>query len=128
MENILEYDDFIYERKSLSDDEREEMSSFGERGTGIPNVSFWVGPNKMFKNPIVKISNILNEKSGIDCFTIVLPDLNIIGNRNKNTITDEILDKIKKFITINKNLIYDISNEKIRSLDFFKKIKKYNDL
>jgi len=121
---MLEFEDFVNERKSLTEEEREEMSSFGERGTGIPGVSFWVGPNRMFKTPIVKISNILNEKSGIDCFNILLPNLEIVGNRDKNVITDEILEKIKKFIILNKDLIYDISNNKISDFTFFKKMKK----
>ena len=117
MENLLDFESFN-ERNNLTKYEKDDMSSIGERGTGINGVSVWFG-----NVDYIKVSNILYEKSGKDCFTITLPNLKEYG-RNKNIITDKIFENIIRFINLNKDSIMELSRGEINDYVFFKKIIK----
>ena len=62
--------------------------------------------------------------SSLDCFTITIPDLNIIGSVNKKHITKAKLEKIFKFIELNMDIISEICEEKIDSVEFITRMKK----
>ena len=127
--NISNYDEFMELNESylfLSKNEIENLSSVGYRGTGIKGITFWFGVNKEYNTPVVKVGNVLdNISAGINnCFTIILPDIKVVGV-DKKVITDDILNDIKKFIHINKKCIVDFSLGVIEDdYDFFKKLKK----
>ena len=93
MKNILNYDDFeaiILESKtnfSVDDSDFETMTSISKMTHGMDGVIMWLGPNKKYKNNIVKISNTPNDKRGDDCFIMSLKDFKIYGNLNKSFIT-----------------------------------------
>lgn len=122
MKNILNYDDFeaiILESKtnfSVDDSDFETMTSISKMTHGMDGVIMWLGPNKKYKNNIVKISNTPNDKRGDDCFIMSLKDFKIYGNLNKSFIDDELILKIKSFLSKNMKTI----------LDFYKNTDKYS--
>jgi nucleotidyltransferase/DNA polymerase involved in DNA repair len=65
-----------------------------------------------------------NLGSSLDCFTITIPELEIIGKVNTKHITQYKIDKIKDFIKLNMNIIIDICDEKIDTVDFINQMKK----
>ena len=89
------------------------MISISSRGTGIKNISIWLGPNKKYKQNIIKVSNIPNNYSGKDCFALTIPDFKIIGNVNKELITPEVLENIKKFVNLNYDNIISYYKDEI---------------
>ena len=107
MDNILEYTDFLNEKFSTTEVDREYMSSISTISHGIENITIWIGPDPNSSDKIIKVSNALNDKKGQNCFTMRISNLQTYGYINKNVITDEIMLKIKTFITKNKNVIYD---------------------
>ena len=73
----------------------------------------WIGPNTHYQGKVIKVSNIPNKSGKDDCFTLTIPDFEIIGNINIELITNEILEKIKLFTNTNIKLINDFSDELI---------------
>ena len=57
----------------LSEDELLEMANVTDVTTGIKDVVLWLGPQKNSRNKMIKVCNIPNKISRVDCFTIVLP-------------------------------------------------------
>ena len=107
--------------KNLSTDY--EISSVGESATGIKDVIIWFGPNPHSRDVKIRVSNNPNDLIGNDIFSIILPKYNIIGDINKNFITDDVLKSIIDYIEINKDIIYDYSDGLICGSDFIMGLK-----
>jgi len=123
---INEFLSNIYNDQSLSDDELFEMANLHGKHTGLDDVVIWVGSSLKSKHGRrIKVSNI-NSKIGssLDCFTITIPELETIGKVNTKHITQYKMDKIKDFIKLNMNIICDICDEKIDTVDFINQMKK----
>lgn len=115
--------EFSYLKKHtrISDEELLEMANISPKTTGLKDLFIWVGPNPHGRR--IKVSNIPNKFSKEDCFTITIPDFEIIGHP-ENWITNKHIEDIKKFITLNKDLIIDYSDEKISTDEFIGGIVK----
>ncbi|MCK9416619.1 hypothetical protein M0Q97_08190 [Candidatus Dojkabacteria bacterium] len=127
---FIKLNEFLTDDQSIKDDELLEMSNLWGKYTGLGDVVIWVGSTiKSQHGKRIKISNI-NSKTGssLDCFTITIPDLNIIGRVNKKHITKAKLEKIFKFIELNMEIISDICEEKIDSVEFITRMKKVDEL
>jgi len=112
--------------QSLNDDELFEMANLHGKHTGLDDVVIWVGSSLKSKHgKRIKVSNT-NSKIGssLDCFTITIPELEIIGKVNTKHITQYKMGKIKEFIILNMNIICDICDEKIDTVDFINQMKK----
>ena len=97
----------------IDDNELMEMSNISSKITGIEGVVIWLGPNPHYHGRRVKVSNDIGKFNRSNCFTITLPDLNIIGDVNSNLIDNKKMEKIKKFISINMEVIIKYSDEEI---------------
>ena len=98
---------------SLSEDELLEMANITDTKTGIKNHVLWIGPNHGYR---IKVSNLPNSFKPNNCFTITIPDYNVIGDINTKLITTEVFNDIIKFIELNIDLIckyseYETSTE-----------------
>jgi len=113
MKNVVKYFEFINNSNNLSEDELFEMANVTEETTGIKDVVIWIGPNPKSHGKRVKVSNIPGKISSSDCFTITLPNFEIIGNINKKFIDSIKLKEVKEFISNNLKLIEDYSDYKI---------------
>lgn len=59
---IYKYNEFYnYDNKSLSTEERDEISSVGESSTGIKNLILWFGLNPHSREVKVRVSNNPND-------------------------------------------------------------------
>lgn len=107
-------EEFIF-TNTVSEEEMQEtnMTPFGILATGIPNVLIWLGQNPHYNKYRIKVSNIPNKWGSENCFTITIPDFIIHGNVNKELITDEVLNKIIKFIKLNIKAIIDYSDNNL---------------
>ena len=94
----------------ISEEERDEIASVGESGTGIKDVIIWFGPNPHTREVKVRVSNNPNDLSGNNIFSIILPKYTILGDINKDFITDDILNSIISYIELNKEIIYKYSD------------------
>lgn len=112
------WDASIYDGNEVS--EYFYMDSLSEDTTGIKNVVLYVGPNPMGMRVMVTTSL---KKLYSDSFALTIPDLRIIGKINNN-ITPAALEKIKKWILLNQQVIEDYSNMKMFTNDFIELIKK----
>jgi len=131
-----EHSDFLFKEKggllfghndqSMTDDELFEMANLWGESTGLDNVVIWVGSTERTKHgPRIKVSNFPdNMNNGDDVFSITIPDLEIKGDVNKKHITRKKLEKIFKFIEMNKDIIIDISENKIDTVSFIQRMKK----
>jgi hypothetical protein len=113
MKNINKYFEFIDNSNSLSEDELFEMANVTEETTGIKDVVIWIGPNPKSHGKRVKVSNIPGRISSNDCFTLTIPNFEIIGNVNTKFIDSIKMEKIKEFIMNNQSIIEDYSDYKI---------------
>jgi hypothetical protein len=124
--NIKKYDEYIFEYKSndlkMEDFEIQQMDQICDLGHGIKDVIIWIGNNKLYNDYIVKVSNIPNDLTGKNCFTLSLSDNKIIGEINKEFINDFVLDKIIKFLNKNKSIIKKYSDT--YNIEFLEKLKK----
>ena len=121
---IYKYNEFYnYDNKSLSTEERDEISSVGESATGIKNLILWFGPNPHSREVQVRVSNNPNDLSGNDIFSIIIPKYDIIGDVNNDFITDDILKSIISYIELNKDNIYKYSDGLICGSDFIMSLK-----
>lgn len=117
---ILEYKEF----NDLKEDELLEMSNVTYKTTGIKDIVLWIGPNPGQHWKRIKICNKKNTFDPSDSFILTIPEFEIKGKRNEKVITNEILEKIKEFVKINYQVIYDYSDYKISTEDFIEKLKK----
>lgn len=118
-------DDSKYSQK-IDEEELLEMANLWGKHTGLDDVVIWIGSTiKANHGKRIKVSNI-NSKIGssLDCFTITIPELNIIGNINTKHITNKKLEKIFKFINLNIDAISDVCDEKIDTVEFISRMKK----
>jgi hypothetical protein len=101
----------IFEYNSrMSYEELSDMASISDKKTGIKDVVVWIGPNpNNIRNIRVKISNLPRRPDGKNCFEITLPSMKVIGNVNKNFITNEKMEDIFNFIKLNMNIIVEYS-------------------
>ena len=106
----------------ITDEEKMTLTDISPRQTGIKDVYVWAGVNPHTYDRRIKVSNVPNDFHGKDCFTMTIPDFKIIGEPNKNVVTDGIMNDIVKFVELNLQLIYDYSDEKIDTVEFFDKI------
>lgn len=97
-----------------------EMSSINDKITGINDIFIWVGEKNTRHGHRIKVSNIKGSYKNTDSFSIRIHDLKIDGvcKLDKKSI-----NKINKFILINRTAIEDFSNSKITFYDFIKNIK-----
>lgn len=107
----------------LSEDELLEMANVTDVITGIKDVVLWLGPQKNSRNKMIKVCNIPNKISSVDCFTIVVPKFEIVGFVNEQFIDEFKMDKIKEFIIVNQQLIEDYSDYKISTKYFLDGLK-----
>lgn len=122
MKKIYEFKDFEHFYK-ITDEELLEMANISPKKTGLKDMFIWVGPNPHTHGRRIKVSNIPNKYSKDDCFTVTIPDFEIIG-KPENWITNKHIEDIKKFITLNKDLIINYSDEKISTDEFIDGIIK----
>ena len=106
----------------ITDEEKMTLTDISPEQIGIEDVYIWVGANPHTQDRRIKVSNIPNDFHGKDCFTMTIPDFKIIGNPNPELITDDIMKDIIKFVELNLQLIYDYSDEKMATDEFFDKI------
>ena len=126
MKNIFTKINEFSSDQSLSDDELLEMANLYGKHTGLDDVVIWIGSSLKSKHGRrIKVSNVNSKiRTSLDCFTITIPYFEIIGNVNTKHITQYKMNKIKEFIKLNMNIIYDICDEKIDTVDFINKMKK----
>ena len=117
MKKIYEFNEYKLVT-TITDDELMEMANVSPKRTGIKDVYIWFGPNPHYHGRRIKISNVVNEFSKSDCFTLTIPKFQIIGDVNDKLITSSVIDDIKKFVNLNIKLIEDFSDEKISTDDF----------
>lgn len=121
MKKIYEFNEYRF-ATSISDEELMEMANVSPKKTGIKDVYIWFGPNTHYHGKRIKVSNIPNKFSKNDCFTITIPEFEIIGQYNTNLITTSVLDDIIKFVKLNIKAIEDFSDEKISTDEFIDKL------
>lgn len=121
MKKIFEFNDYKY-ISTISDDELMEMANVSPKKTGIKDVFIWFGPNPHYHGRRIKVSNIANKFSKTDCFTITIPEFEIIGKVNPKLIDSDKLDKIKTLVNKNLKLIEDFSDELISTDEFIDKL------
>lgn len=100
------------------------LVSLDLKNFNIPAV-IWVGGNALGKAQLrIKVNNDNLSYGGRDCFTLFIPSFEIIGFRNKNIITDEIMEQIKQFVLLNIEAITNYSNYNSCTSEFIKSLKK----
>ena len=114
----LKYANFI------TDEEKMTLTDISPRQTGIKDAYIWAGFNPHTHDRRIKVSNVPNDFHGKDCFTMTIPDFEIIGEPNKKVVSDDIMNDIVKFVEVNLQLIYDYSDEKIDTVEYFENIVK----
>jgi len=122
MKKIFEYKDF----NQLSEQELLEMANVTYKTTGIENVVLWIGPNPEYHGKRIKVSNLPNKFTGTNCFTLTIPNFEIIGNVDEKFITTKVLNKIKEFVNLNLSVISDYSDYLISTEDLLANLKKVN--
>ena len=122
MKKIFEYKNF----NNLSEQELLEMANVTFKTTGIENVVLWIGPNPEYHGKRIKVSNLPNKFTGSNCFTLTIPDFDIVGNVDESFITSKVLNKIKEFVNKNYKVICDYSDYLISTEDLLEKLEKIN--
>ena len=108
MKKIIKFYEFI--DNSFSEDELLEMANVTDQTTGIKDVILWIGPNPKSHGKRIKVSNIPNKISSSDCFTITIPQFEIVGDINDKFIDSVKMDKIKEFIIMFLNFLLKDNN------------------
>ena len=106
----------------ITDNEVMTLTDIIPKQTGIKDVVLWVGDNPHTKARRVKVSNMPNSLSRQDCFTLTMPEFEILGTPNRELINDDVMKDIIKFVQQNLQAIYDYSDFKISTDVFFDKI------
>jgi len=109
----------------LTKNDRYNIASISDNGTGIENLILWIGC-VLNNKPVIKISNNPEDLSGNDLFTIDIENFNIIGTPNSKFITTEYINNIIKFIIKNKSLIVKFTNEEIFTDQLVDELVPYN--
>lgn len=109
---------------SLSEQELLEMAIVTYKYTGIEHVVLWVGPNPESPGQRrIAVSNMPNKYDGRDCFTLTIPEYEIIGKVDNNVITKEILSQIKQWCDKNMQVIIEYSDYEISTADLLLRSK-----
>lgn len=108
----------------IDDEELIEMSNLSSKVTGLKDIIIWVGPNPNYHGKRIKVSNIPNKISKSDCFTITIPELEIIGNVNSVFIDNRKLQKIKEFVKLNMEIISKYSDGEMTTDEMINSLKK----
>jgi len=122
MKKILEFKDYDF-FTTISDEELLEMANISPKKTGLKDIFICVGPNPHTDGKRINVSNIPNKFSKSDCFTVTIPDFQIVG-KPADWITNKLMEDIEKFLTINMKLICDFSDEKISTDELIDNIQK----
>ena len=120
MKKLFEYKNF----NQLSEQELLEMANVTYKTTGIENVVLWTVPNPDYHGKRIKVSNLPNKFTGSNCFTLTIPQFEIVGKIDETFITTKVLDKIKEFVTLNYQIISDYSDYLISTEDLIENLKK----
>lgn len=124
--HIKEFNEYINSEFDLTETELLEMANVTSTDSGIDNVVIWIGPNPLSHGYRIKVSNVPNSFAGKNNFVITIPDLKVIGKIDTTFITSDVLNKIKEFVNLNKDIIIKYSNHLISTrelLDSLKKVK-----
>ncbi len=116
MNNLFEYNDYQHHIKmytTISGDELMEMANISPKITGLENVYLWIGPNPFSHGKRIKVSNLSKKFCEDNCFTLTIPDYDIIGKVNKKLITKNVIQNIILFVEKNKDLIDAYSEKKL---------------
>ena len=81
----------------------------------LKNYFIYMGYNPIFEKPRIKICETSSKK----CFIILLDSLEVIGDYDTNVITDDVIDRLKKWIKLNIEIIYKFSTISDFSYDQF---------
>ena len=103
------------------------MDSLSGKCTGILNVILWVGATPEHDGKRIKVGNIPANRptdTSFETFDITLPDFQIKGEVNKSFITSEILEQIKKWISINIAAINEYYDSNILTDHFIFQLQK----
>jgi hypothetical protein len=127
-DNFTKINEFHY-NQSLTDDELFEMANLKGDKTGLDDVVIWIGSTVRTGHGYrIKVSNLpFKTGSSLDCFTITIPEFDIVGKRNKKHVTNDKLNRIIKFIELNMEVIIDICEEKIDTVEFIERMKKLEE-
>lgn len=116
---IVKYNEYFdYNNSRISEIEREEIASVGFSATGIDGVILWFGPNPHDRRVKIRVSNLPDDLSGNNIFSIVIPNYSIDGDINSDFITKDKLEMINQYIKKNEDIIYKYSDGLICGSDF----------
>jgi hypothetical protein len=112
--------------ESLTEFELTAMCNAVGPETGLGSVVVWVGPTDNQHGPRVKVSNIPNTITSKDCFSITLPDLEVIG---EVLISKKKLKEVFKFVELNMELLMEAdtkgrSDNHMPSSELLRRLKK----
>jgi hypothetical protein len=88
-------------------DELFELAILGSNRHGIDNLVIWIGTSKTPPDLRIIISNIPNRIDMYNSFVIMMPSLDYDLEQVAEWITSDIFNKIKQWIVLNQELLYD---------------------
>jgi hypothetical protein len=122
-EELRKYLDMIV--KEEQDDVLHEMANLGNLDHGIDDVVIWVGKSNKQHGLRVKVSNLKNRWSNEDNWVIQMPSLDYDPTKVARWFTADHIKKIKEWIVLNQQVLYDFETDKIMyTRDFLNKIAK----
>ena len=133
--NIKKFNEYFDSNLNLLDDryintiveeEYDYITSISFTNANINNDNYFIfmGFNPIFKKPRVKVCNMDTR----ECIVVVLEDLIILGDYRKIGLNDDTIPKIKRWISLNYDLIYenslsdDLNTHSSRFVTLLKKI------
>ena len=108
----------------LNEHELLEMAILGYRCTGVADATIWVGPNPHSHGLRIKISNNPTNFASHDCFTLTLPNFEVLGKVERSIITTRMLDGIEAWCELNMRVIIDYSDYKISTDEFVERLRR----
>lgn len=122
-EQLRSYIDMVSEE--LINDQLHEMANLGKSDHGIDDVVIWVGKANKKHGLRIKVSNLKNKWNQDDNFVIQMPSLDYDPTRVARWITPDIMKKIKQWIVLNQQVLYDYETDVIMyTRDFLNQISK----
>ena len=119
--SILEFNEYQDYDTTLTN--YDLMTSLSDKGTGLKNIIIWIGPTTDGEK-IIRVGNEPNKINLENSFKINIEDYEIIGDINKDFITDDKLKNIKKFIELNYETIELYSNFELSTFEMIKRLQK----
>ena len=109
----------------FTEDEGWWSSSISYKTTGIQNVIIYIIPHPNKRQQNVRVCTSMLRDYGINAFTITIPQLQVKGIIfDRRIITDEVLEKIKKWLKKNMKVILEHYSQKTSSDEMIKKLKR----